>query len=419
MSDILETIKPEPDRDRWGRYLITPAGGGKPKAYTRATTIADTLDDRYNLELWKIRMAALGLVERPDLYASIASLPKDDKAKINGLCDKAIEAAKGSAGANLGTALHRFTERINRGHDVVVPAPWDADIAAYQATLNKHGLVVDRNHLERIVVLEQLGIAGTFDLILNGRIADLKTGATLDFSWNAITIQLAIYAHADTLYDPVLKIHEPMPSVDQDVAYVIHLPAGQGICTLYRVDIKAGWEAAQQALWVRSWRKRKNLAVPVVTEIVGGGQPAPDPATVEPASPTGATYEGGPADPVSVAALKHDFDQLDDMQRLWIADIFREAKAAGRSLSVALDPTQRKYWIGCGLVELAANGCDRQLLAAVLTAAFTQPTPGDGAHTSLLTVEQAAKFAHACTGLRAGDYSVIFNADGSVHIQAA
>jgi hypothetical protein len=109
----------------------------------------------------------------------------------------------------------------------------------------------------------------------------------LDFSWCAIAVQLAIYAHADTIYDPATKTHEAMPPVDQDKALVIHLPAGKATCTLYEVDIAAGWEAAQHALWTRNWRKlqgRTVLAVPATQ--IGGGEPAPVHApTVEQAPP--------------------------------------------------------------------------------------------------------------------------------------
>ncbi len=52
----IDALQPtEPPRDRYKRYLIAPRDGGKAKAYTRAATVAEVLDDRYNLELWKTR----------------------------------------------------------------------------------------------------------------------------------------------------------------------------------------------------------------------------------------------------------------------------------------------------------------------------------------------------------------------------
>ena len=45
--------------DRYGRYLITPAEGGKPVTHTRATTLGGTNGDQRTLNMWKLRTAAL------------------------------------------------------------------------------------------------------------------------------------------------------------------------------------------------------------------------------------------------------------------------------------------------------------------------------------------------------------------------
>ena len=63
----------EPKRDRYGRPMVTPRNGGKPKPFTRPTTIADTLDDRHNLELWMQRQVLKGSIARPDLHALAAT----------------------------------------------------------------------------------------------------------------------------------------------------------------------------------------------------------------------------------------------------------------------------------------------------------------------------------------------------------
>ena len=252
-------------RDRWGRYLIPDPITGKQRAWTRATTVASTLSDKFGLQTWAQRMTARGLVLRPDLFALVAACDPDDKKKLNGLVDDAKEAAAASSGANLGTALHSFTEQLDRGLEVRAPAPWDADLAAYTKTLNAAGVRIERGYVENIVTLPDVGVAGTFDRLvdIDGllTVADLKTGSFLD--WNEIAIQLALYAHAETIYDPTTNTHTPMPTVDLDRALVIHLPAGQAKCELWFVDIAQGWEAAQQALVVREWRTRKNLASPL------------------------------------------------------------------------------------------------------------------------------------------------------------
>lgn len=236
--------------------------------YTRATTFASTIDDRWNLERWQQRMVAVGLVQRSDLYAQVAA-NHDDKKVLDRLCDEAREAAQASASANTGTALHTLTERVDRGEKVHIPAPWDADIAAYQQALIDNGVTVDPQLMEGVVVHRGLKVAGRFDRLVElinhtkPLVSDLKTGQTLDFSWPTIAQQLAIYANADHLYDPATGQLIPMVNVDKTVALVIHLPAGQATCTLYLVDIVAGWEAVQLSAAVRSWRKRRDLTRPL------------------------------------------------------------------------------------------------------------------------------------------------------------
>lgn len=267
--DELQPIRVEPERDSYGRYLAVDPVDGKRKAFTRATTIASTMADKYALNLWSQRMTAIGLATRHDLYARVASTSPDDKQTLNRLVEQAKEAAAANAGANLGTALHTFTQRLDLGEDITAPPPWNADLAAYRSALATAGITVLADMVEQVVLLPELKVAGTFDRIVEmaGRslplVADLKTGGFLSF--DEIAIQLALYAHAPWIWDPVGKVHRDCPRVDQDHALVIHLPAGQATCTLYDVDIAAGWEAVNVAMWVRSWRKRKNLAAPMTT----------------------------------------------------------------------------------------------------------------------------------------------------------
>lgn len=262
-ATVFDHIKVEPKIVR-GQYAI---GGDY---FTRATTFAATIEDRFNLEKWFKRMTALGLVLRPDLLTQIAAHHDDDKKKIDGFCEEAIEAAKGSQGANLGTALHRFAERVDSGETPVIPEPYDKDIAAYTACLRTNGVRVDPELMESVVVCRELRVAGRFDRIVEidgfdlPLIADLKTGS-IDFAMPTIATQLAIYANADELYDPVTDTCSPMVDVDTKRALVIHLPAGKASCSLHLVDIEQGWQAAQVCAQVRQWRQNRALSVPFQT----------------------------------------------------------------------------------------------------------------------------------------------------------
>ena len=275
-NDLLAP-KAEPKRDRWGRYLIVPQTGGKAVAHTRATTVAETLDDRYNLELWKMRQVALGLAARPDLIAQAAAHTTEDKKVLNDVCKQAMDAAAAQSGANLGTALHRIIERHNRGQLDECPDLFTERVAAYRDAIAAAGIVVRRDLVERVAVLGRHNIAGTFDagVEIGGRhyVADLKTGTGVDFGARGFAVQLAIYANAETLYDYNTETHEDAPGFDLERAVIIHLPAAGGPCALHWIDIAAGADALEHAMWVRSWRKRD-----VITPF------AAPPAVVEPSA---------------------------------------------------------------------------------------------------------------------------------------
>jgi hypothetical protein len=248
--------------------VIPDPDTGKERSWTRATTLAGTLADRFGLEQWSKRNVVLGIGARADLYAQAASCTPEDKGVLNRIVAQAEEASKSHAGANLGTALHRFTERVDAGEDVSPPAPWDADVAAYVETMKAHGVAVLPDWIERVLLVPSLGVAGTCDRLCNAmewalpRIGDLKTGKdVLRYSMPEIAIQLALYSRATHWFDPKSEqLFEIELQIDQELALVMHLPVGQASCTLYEVDIAAGWEMAQVAAGVREWRKRKDLA---------------------------------------------------------------------------------------------------------------------------------------------------------------
>jgi hypothetical protein len=225
--------------------------------------VSGTLEDRKFLELHLQRNAVHGLTLRDDLYALAQATPLTDKQTLNRICKDAIEAAAAGARANIGSAVHAFTEQVDRGEMPRIPMKWLPDVQAYVDCRESYGIEVDPDLIEVIAVCEKLDepVAGTIDRIVRWQggwaIADLKTGRSMDFGRGKIAQQLAIYSRADSLYDPESDSHLLMPDVDQDRGIVFHLPAGEGTCTPYLVDLNAGWEAAQHSVWTRAWRKRE------------------------------------------------------------------------------------------------------------------------------------------------------------------
>jgi hypothetical protein len=264
-------------RDRWGRPMIMPPKGTKRVAYRRATTFVGCLDDTNGLRKWMSRQVAFGMGQRKDLVLAAAAADPSDKKKIGEIADKAAEHAKGVAGdaAETGTALHSLTERIDRGLPLgVVPSEYQADIEAYRAATAS----IEYVGIETFRVHDDWKVAGTADRIgiINGRptIMDIKTGS-IDYP-HKMAMQLAMYARSvpyDIATDKRITDAEP---IDLNHGIIIHLPAGQGRCDLYEIDIAVGWGACLIARQVWDWRGSKDI-----TRLIDVTAPPPTPATWE------------------------------------------------------------------------------------------------------------------------------------------
>lgn len=269
---IIPPLRPEPARDGYGRYLLAHPTTGRTRPWTRATTLAHTLDDTSALTRWKRRMVLQGAAADPTLLAGVPELvdaltyadgpeARDLKAALDAVCDAASNTAGAGDGAGWGTALHAVTEYLDAGRiqDIDIPTDLIADIAAYQQCLTQAGISAPVEHIERIVVNTTVDTAGTYDRLLrlpDGRlvVGDLKTQQVI-YDWLAISVQLAQYAHADAVYNPATGDVEPLPDdLDITTGIVIHLPARSGNCKLYEVDLDAGWRAAQMSSDVRATR---------------------------------------------------------------------------------------------------------------------------------------------------------------------
>lgn len=294
--------QPEPDRDQWGRYKILGAG------YTRATTFAKLGSSTYSLGEWNERMLIKGLVLRPDLLAMAHSLDvKRDKNTLNKIADDAQEYAGNKVAANIGTAYHSFTERLDAGLCTLddVPAQWRTRCRQYVDALALHGLTTRPEWMERTTAVRAdqvsapVGVAGTLDRIFQEPdgtlvIGDLKTSSNIEYGWPEIAVQLALYAHGVNthgLFDWNTKSWQNTPHanplrVRTDYAIVMHLPADGDGCVLYKVDLIKGWEFAQVSGLVQARQRAKNVAV----EMVPPPRPAPVPQTVP--APALAAAEG-------------------------------------------------------------------------------------------------------------------------------
>lgn len=238
--------------------VLVPGSKTKRTAYRRCTTFVGCLEDTYNLMNWKTRQVAYGMGQRKDLVLAAAAADPTDKRKLNEIAEKATEHALASASATTGTALHALTERVDRGQPLgVIPAEYEADIKAYeQAT--KH---IEWLGIESFRVYDPWQVAGTADRIGRDpqgrlRIYDIKTGS-VDYP-HKMAMQLAMYAHS-LPYDIATDTRGTLEDIDCHRGVIIHLPAGEGRCDLYEIDIASGWGACIIAKKVWDWRGTKNL----------------------------------------------------------------------------------------------------------------------------------------------------------------
>jgi hypothetical protein len=290
-------------RDGWGRPLIVPEGGGKPKGHTRTTTFIDCIEDKSNLIDWQGRMVLLGSASRPDLLEKTKGLDPDDpadKKRLNALTEQAKDAAGANEKSRKGTYLHDLSEYVDRGEPLpktISGADLD-DMAAYMMATSVLKVVA----IEQFVAVPELSVGGTFDRLSyydgpgpDGRpisgnfITDTKTG-TIEYGKLKMASQLAVYSRGK-LYDhakfPVdtgdekafkawkkqefsaeqaAAAYSPLPPVNQDWGIIVHLPAGTGVCNLYWVDLNIGWALANLALTIRKARSTKGAMKPFVTQ---------------------------------------------------------------------------------------------------------------------------------------------------------
>lgn len=373
-------------RDQWGRYKLPHPLTGKVAARTRMTTFAKSVADTYALNQWMVRMAMRGLTLRPDLLAMVAATPDENRDKLNELAEDAKNAASARAAANLGTAMHAFAEYADRTGTMPpgMPPELARILAARQRALADHRIELAPSMIERTVYVPEYDLHGTFDrwghydwpakapgASYPGEVLDDKTGRDLTYGQGEIAIQLAGYAHAShmlnrerfwalwnaatagkgPLYTPKEldpSCWEPMPATNQERAYVIHMPVKQAVdsptelpqVTVFRVDIKAGWEAAQLCADVRAWRKNRKLFTALSVTV-------PAPASAPSAAVANEIAQLDSANPVRAAVAQAVLDAADhvpgDMQtrpptwaeqiraassRADLSRIWREATAA-------------------------------------------------------------------------------------------
>ena len=254
-------------RDKKGRPLITPPGGGEPVPYIRASGLSSVLDDRTNLHRWQQRKAAMGFAAAPNLVQEVVDLQAEcadpaqqwpQKQILDRVVRDAMAAGRADEAASAGTRFHDLAERVDRGEAVEADVPTLERLQEYLH--ERHGVeVVDA---EQFVVNDALGAAGTYDRLLrlpDGRvvIADIKTGRSDPRYPLGVCVQCATYSHAER-YDVETGRRAALhPDLDPTVGLLIHAPLvnRKGV-HLYWLNLTRGYAAAKVARdvhLIRDW----------------------------------------------------------------------------------------------------------------------------------------------------------------------
>jgi len=294
---------------RNGRYVFPDPVTGKERTGSRASKYAEGIADNYNLMMWQVRMALLGMALRPDLVGKVMSaigggvpheVAKAKKTYLNKIGEEAQLTAGSKTRAKHGTVLHKHTEELDAGTRALADVPDDyrTDAAAYVEALEYAGFRPVKHLIERTVFISELGVAGTFDRVLectrdtevidlDGRqvqiragefvIGDVKSGTDLKYAWPEILVQEAIYAHAinengiavcgdDGIWRWVpLELGTGSSKVREDVGVVMHVPFGEGRADLRYADLITGWRGAKLCQANKEYFKVKMPKQPVMS----------------------------------------------------------------------------------------------------------------------------------------------------------
>lgn len=287
---------PEPDvkRGDGGSPLLVPRGleaVGVRSAYTRASYMADFIEDKAHIHRWEMRYLAKAMGQNEDLAALAATetystgisdaIEVREKTasgrRLDAIIERAFDRVRLHEKADRGTAVHGFTE----------PAWWDGSQTYEQIPERLRGPVAsfwEANRRECIEIIDTEVFtandttmsAGTFDhavyvhghpLLTGLVIADKKTGNFDPLSW---CVQISTYANGEP-YNTADDTRPPWPGeVNKDWGLVWQIDCNPGTpddkrTKLWMIDLQFGWKMAQVAAEVRDAQKRRDIATAYVS----------------------------------------------------------------------------------------------------------------------------------------------------------
>lgn len=285
MTVLMEALGQDNNIDliRDGKYHIEV--DGKPQKWQRVSRITGTLSDDKHLGEWRTHMALRGLAMSGELIECVHAIDPNAQgawAAMADISERCQDRAGANIGRDLGSAVHAWAERIDRGEPITnAPAALQPWLHCYRQALTDAGLTVE--HIEQPVAIEDYKLAGTFDRVLrsaDGRklIGDVKTsksdsrnGQLPTSSRLAMSIQFAAYAlHTNTIDMDDPKEHDgaiyypladKVADIDQTEAVMIWIPIRDEAprCEIFRLALdgdNGGLDNFENAMIVVEARKR-------------------------------------------------------------------------------------------------------------------------------------------------------------------
>lgn len=288
-SDVFGPLRAyNPERDRYGRYMMPSPTSGEVKPFTRATTVAHALPDvsgsRRNLENYKSRTLLKGILAAPELLQGldtslIGTVREKDLNKVfEEIADNAELAGGGADKREFGTAVHAWTEALDHGQCTFadVPEMFRPYVAVFETALADARIEIVPEYVERIVYNPETDTIGTADRIFriynaDGTsklvIGDIKTSSNISYSWLSISAQLAQYADATHIWSEDGTHWEPMPPVDPTIGVIAEVPAlprdRDVYCDLHIISLDVGRQANKLAVAVRDLNRTGKRNIPL------------------------------------------------------------------------------------------------------------------------------------------------------------
>lgn len=267
-------------RDQYGRYLVKlPGMEHMPSApavpLTRVSTITKALIQKTAVIDWRERLIVTAAAdpENAQLLSSVLEAQnRGNRKEVMRISEELFKRGGGKERSQLGTAMHEYTEKRNRGEDPgSIPEEHRPSLAAYDAVLADRVRVLPQFLERRLIAPWSAG--GTLDNIVmyrndlvqpegadedtpaagewDMRVADLKTGRDMSKGWAEKVIQLWEYANAEWFWDEDQDIWvRPPRELRKDRGLIIHVPM-DGTATLYDVDLSGVDRVVEAAMIAR------------------------------------------------------------------------------------------------------------------------------------------------------------------------